>query len=360
MTNGYSIKSSKANIRSTDSTARLICLIFGLMLASETTANNSKSNSYLEAYGQANKLLIDANQFEKQAKQYLLLANQTRQEISRARVKVRKENQPDQKNILANKAKELSILLESQQADGANYRLNARSTMDKSLTLFEQGLSEKMGEWVTNREPLTMDKETLDYISHNASVRSVHPTMLNKMGVERAAEDSEAKVEQDNEMTLKVAALMGQSAPADLNIAAFRISNNQKYFAHIEVHQNNNHIQQKSPDGNSASYQKQLTNISQVPLNQMHQWRLVITDINGMPLTKASINVAGHMPGHVHGLPTQPQVTGEIADGVYLVEGIKFQMQGWWVIQFEVKSASESESEQIKSNMDTLTFNLIL
>ena len=44
------------------------------------------------------------------------------------------------------------------------------------------------------------------------------------------------------------------------------------------------------------------------------------------------------MPQHGHGLPTRPQVTRELADGTYLIEGMKFSMTGWWEIKLAIDS----------------------
>jgi hypothetical protein len=57
------------------------------------------------------------------------------------------------------------------------------------------------------------------------------------------------------------------------------------------------------------------------------------------------------MPQHGHGLPTQPQVTQSLGNGDYLVEGMKFQMAGWWVVDFNIDSAGQR---------DNVRFNLIL
>ena len=85
---------------------------------------------------------------------------------------------------------------------------------------------------------------------------------------------------------------------------------------------------------------------TKVPLNEIHRWVLVVEDQAGQPV-EAEFKVVGHMPGHVHGLPTAPQVTQQLAPGVYLVEGVKFQMRGWWVMQFETDN-------------DSLRFNVVL
>ena len=69
------------------------------------------------------------------------------------------------------------------------------------------------------------------------------------------------------------------------------------------------------------------------------------------PLTDASIGVDGDMPQHGHGLPTRPQVTKHLGNGDYLVEGMKFQMGGWWVVDFTIEA---------NGKQDTVRFNMIL
>src|SRR5215471_4273881 len=73
-----------------------------------------------------------------------------------------------------------------------------------------------------------------------------------------------------------------------------------------------------------------------VPVNQMHQWTLHVKSADGKPVEDATIDVDGDMPQHGHGLPTSPRVTKYLGDGNYLVDGMKFQMGGWWVMDFTV------------------------
>jgi hypothetical protein len=57
------------------------------------------------------------------------------------------------------------------------------------------------------------------------------------------------------------------------------------------------------------------------------------------------------MPEHDHGLPTAPQVTRYLGNGDYLVEGIKFLMNGWWQMSFLITAGEQR---------DSVTFNLVL
>ena len=79
--------------------------------------------------------------------------------------------------------------------------------------------------------------------------------------------------------------------------------------------------------------------------------RVILRDSNGQSVEGAAIRIDGGMPQHGHGLPTKPQVTQELGDGRYLVEGMKFNMPGWWKLEVRIDGAAGS---------DTATFNLAL
>ena len=81
-----------------------------------------------------------------------------------------------------------------------------------------------------------------------------------------------------------------------------------------------------------------------VPVNQMHQWTLHVETVDGQPVENATIAVDGDMPEHGHGLPTRPQVTKYLGNGDYLVEGMKFQMGGWWVMDFTITTTKHNDA----------------
>ena len=88
-----------------------------------------------------------------------------------------------------------------------------------------------------------------------------------------------------------------------------------------------------------------------IPQGQLHRWTLHLETADGAPVDSAAIAVDGGMPQHGHGLPTRPRVTRPLGNGDHLVEGMKFNMGGWWVVEFPVRSAA---------GVDTLVFNLSL
>ena len=92
--------------------------------------------------------------------------------------------------------------------------------------------------------------------------------------------------------------------------------------------------------------------ITPPPINQLHTWTIRVTTPDGRPVEGATITVDGDMPQHGHGLPTRPQVSRYLGDGSYLVEGMKFQMGGWWVADFTIADTA--------GLADTVRFNFIL
>jgi hypothetical protein len=79
--------------------------------------------------------------------------------------------------------------------------------------------------------------------------------------------------------------------------------------------------------------------------------RVAITDAAGRPVDDATIEVDGGMPEHGHGLPTRPRVTRALGDGLYEIEGVRFNMGGWWELKLAISALAGS---------DIVTFNLDL
>lgn len=85
--------------------------------------------------------------------------------------------------------------------------------------------------------------------------------------------------------------------------------------------------------------------------NTLHAWIVTLKTAGGTPVEGAAIAVDGGMPQHGHGLPTAPQMTAYLGDGRYRIEGMRFNMTGWWEIRLAIE-APEGE--------DRVTFNLAL
>jgi hypothetical protein len=76
-----------------------------------------------------------------------------------------------------------------------------------------------------------------------------------------------------------------------------------------------------------------------------------VQDKGGNVIEGAEIRVDGGMPQHGHGLPTKPRVSKNLGNGRYQVDGLKFNMGGWWELKFAIATDAAS---------DSVTFNLEL
>ena len=88
-----------------------------------------------------------------------------------------------------------------------------------------------------------------------------------------------------------------------------------------------------------------------IRIGRMHAWTLALADKRSRPIDTARIAIDGGMPQHGHGLPSAPAVTQALGDGRFLIEGMKFNMRGWWEIDLSIDGPAGT---------DTITFNLVL
>jgi hypothetical protein len=93
------------------------------------------------------------------------------------------------------------------------------------------------------------------------------------------------------------------------------------------------------------------TEMDPLPINEIHEWVLHIETLDGEPVDDATVTIGGGMPQHNHGFPTEPAVTESLGDGDYRVEGIRFNMAGWWTMEFEIEAGDVT---------DTVVFNVVL
>lgn len=98
-------------------------------------------------------------------------------------------------------------------------------------------------------------------------------------------------------------------------------------------------------------YQATLEPEAPLRVRAMQSVRLVVLGADGRAVERAEIVVDGGMPEHGHGLPTRPRVTRSLGAGAYEVEGVRFNMGGWWELKFEIAGVA---------GRDTVVFNLDL
>lgn len=79
-------------------------------------------------------------------------------------------------------------------------------------------------------------------------------------------------------------------------------------------------------------------------INKIHNWIVHVESVDGTLIDDATITLVGGMPIHDHGLPTLPLATQNLGDGNYLVEGMKFHMNGWWQVTLSIVAGDESDS----------------
>jgi hypothetical protein len=115
--------------------------------------------------------------------------------------------------------------------------------------------------------------------------------------------------------------------PQDLDYARTRASEGGRYRATV------------SPQGDS------------IPKGKLHRWTLHLETAAGEPVDAGTVTVDGGMPQHGHGLPTKPRVTRALGNGDHLVDGMKFNMGGWWVVTFRIDA---------QAGTDSVVFNLKL
>jgi len=88
------------------------------------------------------------------------------------------------------------------------------------------------------------------------------------------------------------------------------------------------------------------TSLHPIPINTMHTWTVHLADANGRPVTDATIQISGDMPGHGHGLPTAPRARS-LGGGDYALEGMQFQMSGDWYVDLEIEAAGKADTLRI-------------
>src|SRR4029078_8968634 len=83
---------------------------------------------------------------------------------------------------------------------------------------------------------------------------------------------------------------------------------------------------------------------------QMQNGRVPVRDAEGRAIDEAQISIDGGMPQHGHGLPTRPRVTRNLGEGSYEIEGVRFNMGGWW--EFKLAIAGSRGADTVIFNLD--------
>ena len=87
-----------------------------------------------------------------------------------------------------------------------------------------------------------------------------------------------------------------------------------------------------------------VSQLDPVVINETHAWTLHVETADGSPVADAEIAIDGGMPEHNHGFPTAPRVTENLGEGDYLLEGMRFNMGGVWVLTLEISTGGQSDT----------------
>lgn len=98
-------------------------------------------------------------------------------------------------------------------------------------------------------------------------------------------------------------------------------------------------------------YQATLEPAEPLRVRRMQSVKLALRTAGQAPVVDASVEVDGGMPEHGHGLPTTPRVARGADGATYRVDGLRFNMGGWWELKFRITS---------EAGTDSVTFNLDL
>ncbi|MFK8019059.1 MAG: FixH family protein [Pseudomonadales bacterium] len=265
---------------------------------------------------QGSETMMAADKADQQATELIREGSQLRKLIKDKRQQLQSLDAGSERDLLAKQLASQAANSVRLQRQGGEKRKLAKQLREQAVDHFATDMQQRWPSWVKNigeiRLTQSFNKAGPGVGAHNSSTRSVHP---NKQKLAGKPLTSTAQ-----NMSLALPELSGQQLPAGLDTRSFAVSRDRRFVAHIEVQD-----------------ESVLSGDGSIELNELHRWHLLLTDIQGAAISGANILFGGHMPGHVHGLPTQPRVSRQVADGVYEISGVKFQMRGWWVIELQIK-----------------------
>ncbi len=82
-------------------------------------------------------------------------------------------------------------------------------------------------------------------------------------------------------------------------------------------------------------------------IGAFHSWLVQLQDEQEQAVTSAALFIDGGMPAHGHGLPSSPQVSAHLGDGLYRIDGMQFNMPGSWLLRFSIQGEHASDTADI-------------
>ena len=83
--------------------------------------------------------------------------------------------------------------------------------------------------------------------------------------------------------------------------------------------------------------------VSRVPVADLHAWTVEVENRESRSASPTELSIVADMPQHLHGLGSVPRVT-RLSPGRFRVEGLNFQMPGWWKVEIEVRREQVAET----------------
>lgn len=303
--------------------ANLHCrAFFLLLLLVAVCAQADSSGPGVELFKEGKQLLLESEELLTSANTAIQLSNELRKSLIENRRKALNSNPSENQSTLN--------LIQSLRNEANQQRSQAKQYEGFAIEKFKNGLHQLFPDWLNSQQPFVGSTNPahnqLAITAHNTLEQSVHPNVPR-------TQTQRSDASENLSMTLGAESPGSQQPINDINTETTQLSRNKQFAGAI------------------VGINSEGQNTHLIPLHSLHEWNLLLANTEGQKITQASIEFSGHMPGHVHGLPTQPRITNELSPGVYKIEGVKFQMSGWWVIDLNITANGVS---------DTLRFNLQL
>lgn len=82
--------------------------------------------------------------------------------------------------------------------------------------------------------------------------------------------------------------------------------------------------------------------------NKLETLTIMVTRSGGQAVIDAKMSVSGKARDVKRQLPTEPQVTKHLGGGKYLVEGLRFNMAGNWLLEFDIQSGADKDKSLLE------------
>ena len=92
-------------------------------------------------------------------------------------------------------------------------------------------------------------------------------------------------------------------------------------------------------------------NEDSLSIGEYHNWVITLKTKSGQEVKAALFSINGGMPSHGHGLPTQPIVSKYLGGGQYLMEGMRFNMGGRWVVNLKIHANGLKDIAEFSFNV---------